>query len=163
MRNCWSMSRSQLREGSRWRWQYWALQYCVHQTWSVLLHYDSSKHCVCSLYKFVYCFKVVKLFLKHPIHWEVSPPNHPTAELSKTTNCYLMTLSIPRPCSIDNTHIMIHECGVVGGMRICRWNRSTSGNTRPIGTFSTTNPTRPDLGSNSGGENRNNFVINNAK
>jgi hypothetical protein len=27
----------------------------------------SSKHCVCPLYKFIYSFKVVKLFLKHPI------------------------------------------------------------------------------------------------
>jgi hypothetical protein len=39
----------------------------VHQTCSVLLHYGSSKRCVCPLYKFVYSFKVVKLFLKHPI------------------------------------------------------------------------------------------------
>jgi hypothetical protein len=38
----------------------------VHQTCSVL-HYDNSKRCVCPLYKFVYSFKVVKLFLKHPI------------------------------------------------------------------------------------------------
>jgi hypothetical protein len=31
----------------------------------VLLHYDSSKHCTCSLNKFIEAFKVVKLFLKH--------------------------------------------------------------------------------------------------
>jgi hypothetical protein len=29
--------------------------------------FDSSKHCVRPLYKFVYSFKVVKLFLKHPV------------------------------------------------------------------------------------------------
>jgi hypothetical protein len=40
----------------------------VHQTCSVLLHYDGSKRCVCPLYKFVSSFKVVKLFLKHPIY-----------------------------------------------------------------------------------------------
>jgi hypothetical protein len=40
----------------------------VHQTCSVLLHYDTSKCCVCPLYKFVYSFIVVKLFLKHPIY-----------------------------------------------------------------------------------------------
>jgi hypothetical protein len=33
----------------------------------VLLHFDSSKLCVCPLYKFLYAFKVVKLFLKHPL------------------------------------------------------------------------------------------------
>jgi hypothetical protein len=32
-----------------------------------LLHFDSSKRCVCPLYKFLYAFKVVKLFLKHPV------------------------------------------------------------------------------------------------
>jgi hypothetical protein len=34
----------------------------------VLLHFDSSKRCVFPLYKFLYAFKVVKLFLKHPVH-----------------------------------------------------------------------------------------------
>ena len=34
----------------------------------VLLHFDSSKRCVCPLYKFLYAFKVVKLFLKHPVY-----------------------------------------------------------------------------------------------
>jgi hypothetical protein len=29
--------------------------------------FDSSKRCVCPLYKFLYAFKVVKLFLKHPV------------------------------------------------------------------------------------------------
>jgi hypothetical protein len=33
----------------------------------VLLNLDSSKRCVCPLYKFLYAFKVVKLFLKHPV------------------------------------------------------------------------------------------------
>jgi len=33
-----------------------------------LLHFDSSKRCVCPLYKILYAFKVVKLFLKHPVH-----------------------------------------------------------------------------------------------
>jgi hypothetical protein len=33
----------------------------------VLLYFDSSKRCVCPLYKFLYAFKVVKLFLKHPV------------------------------------------------------------------------------------------------
>jgi hypothetical protein len=60
------MSRSKLRERSRWR--YWELRYYVHQTCSVLLHYDNSERCVCPLYKFVYSFKVAKLFLKHPIY-----------------------------------------------------------------------------------------------
>ena len=32
-----------------------------------LLHFDSSKRCVCPLYKFLYAFKVVKHFLKHPV------------------------------------------------------------------------------------------------
>jgi hypothetical protein len=54
-----------VRERSRWR--YWVLQYYLNQTCSVLLHYDSSKRCVCPLYKLVYSFKVVKLFLKHPV------------------------------------------------------------------------------------------------
>jgi hypothetical protein len=39
----------------------------VHQTFSALLHYDSSKRCVCPLYKFVYSFEVLKLFLKHSV------------------------------------------------------------------------------------------------
>jgi hypothetical protein len=65
MRNCWSMSRSQLRERSQW--QYCVLQYCMHQTCSVLLHYDSWKCCVYPPYKFIYSFKVVKLFLEHPL------------------------------------------------------------------------------------------------
>ena len=30
--------------------------------------FGSSKRCVCPLYKFLYAFKVVKLFLKHPIY-----------------------------------------------------------------------------------------------
>jgi len=34
-----------------------------------LLHFDSSKRCVCPLYKFLYAFKVVKLFLKHPVYF----------------------------------------------------------------------------------------------
>jgi hypothetical protein len=38
---------------------------CFFGTCSVLLHYDSSKRCVYPLYKFVYSFKVVELFLKH--------------------------------------------------------------------------------------------------
>jgi hypothetical protein len=38
----------------------------------VLLHFDSSKRCVCPLYKFLYAFKVVKLFLKHPVYYCVS-------------------------------------------------------------------------------------------
>jgi hypothetical protein len=38
----------------------------VHHTCSVLLH-DSSEHCMCPLYKFVYSFTFVKLFLKHPV------------------------------------------------------------------------------------------------
>jgi hypothetical protein len=46
-------------------------QYHVHQTCSVLLHYDSSKRCVCPLNKFVYSFKVVKLFLKHPVYYHL--------------------------------------------------------------------------------------------
>jgi hypothetical protein len=29
----------------------------------VLLHYDNSKHCTCPLNKFIYVFKVVKIFL----------------------------------------------------------------------------------------------------
>jgi hypothetical protein len=33
----------------------------------VLLYFDSSKRCVCRLYKFLFAFKVVKLFLKHPV------------------------------------------------------------------------------------------------
>jgi hypothetical protein len=39
------------------------------KTRCVLLHFDGSKHCVCPLYKFLYAFKVVKLFLKHPVYW----------------------------------------------------------------------------------------------
>jgi hypothetical protein len=37
------------------------------KTRCVSLHYDSSKRRVCTLYKFVHFFKVVKLFLKHHI------------------------------------------------------------------------------------------------
>jgi len=37
------------------------------KTRCVLLHFDSSKRCVCPLYKFLYAFKIVKLFLKHPV------------------------------------------------------------------------------------------------
>jgi hypothetical protein len=72
MRNCWSICRSKLRKRSRWLWQYWVIQYYVHQTFSLLLHYDSSKHRVHPLYTFVYSFKFVKLFLKHPVlkHYE---------------------------------------------------------------------------------------------
>jgi hypothetical protein len=66
MRNCWSMSRSQVRESSQWRWQYWVLQYYVHQTCSVFLHCDSSKRCVCPLYKFVYAFKSCKALFETP-------------------------------------------------------------------------------------------------
>jgi hypothetical protein len=34
----------------------------MHQTYNVLLYYDSSKRYACPLYKSVYSFKVVKLF-----------------------------------------------------------------------------------------------------
>jgi hypothetical protein len=34
------------------------------KTLCVLLHYDSSKHCICPLNTFTQAFKVVKLFLK---------------------------------------------------------------------------------------------------
>jgi hypothetical protein len=34
----------------------------------VLLHCDSSKHCICPLNKFVYALTVVNLFLKHPVY-----------------------------------------------------------------------------------------------
>ena len=37
------------------------------KTRCVLLHFDSWKRCVCPLYKFLYAFKVVKLFLKHSV------------------------------------------------------------------------------------------------
>jgi hypothetical protein len=39
-----------------------------------LLHSDSSKRCVqvCPLYKFLYAFKVVNLFLKHPVFSKIS-------------------------------------------------------------------------------------------
>jgi hypothetical protein len=37
------------------------------KTRCVLLHFDSSKRCVFPLYKFLYAFKFVKLFLKHPV------------------------------------------------------------------------------------------------
>jgi hypothetical protein len=37
------------------------------KTRCVLLHYDSSKHYTCPLNKVIYVFKVVKLFLKHPV------------------------------------------------------------------------------------------------
>jgi hypothetical protein len=37
------------------------------KTRCVLLHFDSLKRCVCPLYKFLYAFKVEKLFLKHPV------------------------------------------------------------------------------------------------
>jgi hypothetical protein len=41
------------------------------KTRCVLLHFDdSSKRCVCPLYKFLYAFTVVKLFLKHPVFHE---------------------------------------------------------------------------------------------
>jgi hypothetical protein len=36
------------------------------KTRCVVLHFDSSKLCVYPLYKFLYAFKFVKLFLKHP-------------------------------------------------------------------------------------------------
>jgi hypothetical protein len=57
----WSICKSCHLERSRWR--YSVLQYHVHQTCDVLLRYDSSKHCVCPLYKCVYCFIVVTLVL----------------------------------------------------------------------------------------------------
>jgi hypothetical protein len=40
----------------------------VHQTCSVFLHYDSSKRCVCPLYKLVYSFNIVNIFLKHTVY-----------------------------------------------------------------------------------------------
>jgi hypothetical protein len=43
----------------------------------VLLHFDSSKRCVCLLYKFVYAFKFVKLFLKHPLYCNILPMHGP--------------------------------------------------------------------------------------
>jgi hypothetical protein len=39
----------------------------LSRTRCVLLYFDSSKRCVCPLYKFLYAFKVVKLFLKHSV------------------------------------------------------------------------------------------------
>jgi hypothetical protein len=42
------------------------------KTRCVLLHYDSSKHCICPLNKFIWAFKVVKLILKLPSHLEAS-------------------------------------------------------------------------------------------
>jgi hypothetical protein len=38
----------------------------VHQTCSVLLHYDCSKYCVCPLYKFVYS-QIYKALFEHPV------------------------------------------------------------------------------------------------
>jgi hypothetical protein len=48
----------QLRERSRWR--YWVLQYHVHQTCNVLLHYDSSKRCVLSSVQICILFQSCK-------------------------------------------------------------------------------------------------------
>jgi hypothetical protein len=42
------------------------------KTRCVLLHFDSSKRYVCPLYKFLYAFKVVKLFLKHPVYIRIT-------------------------------------------------------------------------------------------
>jgi hypothetical protein len=36
------------------------------KTWRILLHYDGSMRCTCPPNKFVFAFKVVKLFLKYP-------------------------------------------------------------------------------------------------
>jgi hypothetical protein len=38
------------------------------KTRCVLLHFDSSKLCVCPLYKFLYAFKFLKLILKYPVY-----------------------------------------------------------------------------------------------
>ena len=53
-----------------YRWDVWKSHWTITirgKTRCVLLHFDSSKRCVCPLYKFLYAFKVVKLFLKHPV------------------------------------------------------------------------------------------------
>jgi hypothetical protein len=42
------------------------------KTRCVLLHFDSSKRFVCPMYKFLYAFKVVKLFLKRPVFLRTS-------------------------------------------------------------------------------------------
>jgi hypothetical protein len=69
MRNCWSMSVQIHDTGNgRLHEEEGAVHCYVHQTCCVLLHYDSSRRCVCLLYKFVYTFKVVKFFLEHPIY-----------------------------------------------------------------------------------------------
>jgi hypothetical protein len=44
------------------------------KTRCVLLHFDSSKLCVCPQYKFLYAFKFVKLFLKHPVFYDFLHP-----------------------------------------------------------------------------------------
>jgi hypothetical protein len=70
MRNCWSMSRytiSVMVVSMKKKGHYWVLQNYLHQTCSVLLHYESSKLCICNPYKIVYTFKVVKHFWKHPV------------------------------------------------------------------------------------------------
>jgi hypothetical protein len=103
MRNRWSMSRSQLRERSRW--QYWVLHYYVHQTCNVLLHYESSKRCVCPLYKFVFSFKSVKLSLKHRIYFQLNFQR----ELHQKKNSVLKEATL-KVTSTVKLHNCVLEC-----------------------------------------------------
>jgi len=66
------------------------------KTRCVLLHFDSSKCCVCSLYKFLHAFKVVKLFLKHPVFG--FPHNVQHFHFCSRTLLPTVSLSNPRYC-----------------------------------------------------------------
>jgi hypothetical protein len=45
------------------------------KTRCVLLQFDTSKRCVCPVYKYLYAFKLVKLFLKNPVYMFVNSSN----------------------------------------------------------------------------------------
>jgi hypothetical protein len=65
----------------------------------VLLYYDISKHCTCPLNKFIYHFKVVKLFFKHPIFYKY----YISARGRPFVNGYAIYLSV------NNTHVSMES------------------------------------------------------
>jgi hypothetical protein len=78
------------------------------KTRCVLLHFDGSKRCVCPLYKFLYAFKVVKLFLKHPVRLS-------TYLLKEMMSAYEMGMLLYMcmyVCVCARAHAHVHVWGV---------------------------------------------------
>jgi hypothetical protein len=89
------------------------------KTRCVLLHFDSSKRCVCPLYKFLYTFKVVKLFLKHPVYILGFVFRQPTSlrmyiSTGQEFNCVMCAVCYSSMSGYACSHLCTH-CDLLAG------------------------------------------------